>query len=158
MSPLVPSCKGALTVTMSHCMRVSNVNRYTTQLVDFYLGDEILEVFDTACANLLCSGYASNRQMSIIVTRIFKLHTFRERVVVVVQQLFGVERLETLQHPVPNATGTKSTDDLAFEIVRVARNVGYLPVAAFNHLMRGHEVANKQENIHHDVLGDGDDV
>ena len=84
--------------------------------------------------------------------------TGRERIVVVVQKLLGVKRLQTLQHTVPNAARAERANDLAFEVKRVARNVGHLPLAALDHLVRGQEVADEQEDVHDDVLRDGDDV
>ncbi len=84
--------------------------------------------------------------------------TSRERVVVVVQQLLGVERHEPLEHPVANAARADRADDLALEVERVARDVRYLPIAALDHLVRGHEVAHEQEDAHHDVLRDGHDI
>lgn len=97
------------------------------------------------------SEYTSN---SVCENRL----TAREGVVVVVQQLLGVERLETLQDTVADAARAERADDFAFEVERVARDVRHPPLATLDHLMRGHEVAHEEEDVHDDVLRDGDDV
>jgi hypothetical protein len=51
-----------------------------------------------------------------------------------------------------------ASTNLALEVERVARNLGDGPVAALDHLVRGDEVADEEEDAHHDVLRDGDDV
>ena len=84
--------------------------------------------------------------------------TLRERGVVVVEELLAVEWLQALEDTEADAASTDGTDDLALEVERVARNLGHLPVAALDHLVRGDEVADEQEDAHHDVLRDGDDV
>jgi hypothetical protein len=81
-----------------------------------------------------------------------------QRVVVVVQQLLAVERHEALEHAEADAARAERADDLALEVERVARDLGDLPVAALDHLVRGHEVADEEEDRHDDVLRDGDDV
>ena len=57
-----------------------------------------------------------------------------ERVVVVVQELFAVEGLETLENAVTNAAGTNGTNDLTLQIESIASDIGDLPVTTFNHL------------------------
>ena len=84
--------------------------------------------------------------------------TSGERRVIVVEELFRVERPETLQYAVTNASRPERADDLALQIIRIAGNVGHLPLAALDHLTGGHEVADEQEDVHHDLLSDGDDV
>ena len=73
-------------------------------------------------------------------------------------RLEELKRLEALQHTVANAARAERAGDLALEVERVARDVGHLPLAALDHLVRGHEVAHEEEDVHHDVLRDGDDV
>ena len=60
--------------------------------------------------------------------------TFWKRVVVVVEQLLAVERLQALQDAVADTAGANGADDLALEIERVARDRGHLPLAALDHL------------------------
>ena len=106
---------------------------------DVTLRDELLEVRHAARADGLARGVGQRR-------------------VVVVEELLAVEGLEALEDAIANATSADGADDLALEVKRVTRDVGDLPVATLDHLVRGHEVAHEQEDAHHDVLRDGDDV
>ena len=102
------------------------------------------------------SAHIISAQLYALDPEAFAL-TSRKRVVVVVQQLLRVERHKTLEHAVADTARADRADDLALEIVRVARDVGHLPVAARDLLVRGHEVAHEEKDVHHDVLRDGDD-
>lgn len=81
-----------------------------------------------------------------------------QRCVVVVQKLLAVKRHQALEDAEANAARTDGADDLALEIKRVARNLADLPVAALDLLVRRDEVADEEEDGHHNVLRDGDDV
>jgi hypothetical protein len=56
--------------------------------------------------------------------------------VVVVQQLLAVERHQALEDAVANAAGAEGTDDLAFQVEGVAGDLGHVPSAANNLLVR----------------------
>lgn len=86
------------------------------------------------------------------------IHTFRQRSVIVVQQLLAVKRLQTLQHPEPDPPSPNRADDLVLQVVRVPRDLGHVPVTALDHLVCGDKVADEEEDAHHDVLCDGHDV
>ena len=74
-----------------------------------------------------------------------------------VEELLRVERQEALEHSETNATSTKRTDDLAFEVVRVLGDGSDVPVTSHDLLVRGNEVADEEEDRHENVLSDGDD-
>ena len=84
--------------------------------------------------------------------------TGRQWVVIVVQQFLAPEGLEALEDAVANATRAERADDLVLEVERVPRDLGHHPVPALDHLVCGHEVADEEEDGHHDVLCDRDDV
>ena len=103
------------------------------------LRDELLEVLDAARLHSLGSGSG-------------------ERSVVVVEELLGVEGLQTLENAVADATSTDGPNDLALHIKGVAGNVRDLPVTALDHLVGGDKVADEEEDAHDDVLCDRGDV
>ena len=82
---------------------------------DVALGYELLEVFDAARTE-------------------GRLGRGGERVVVIVQELLAVERLQTLQYALANAAGTDGADNLALKVICVAGDLRDIPVAALNHL------------------------
>ena len=118
------------------------------------LRNEVLQVLYAARANL-CSRICVSLSMCTF-PMVLQLHqlTSGKRVVVVVEELLRVERLETLQHSVTDSASTKGADNLTLEVESVACDVRYLPVTALDHLVCGHKVADEQEHAHDDVLGD----
>lgn len=106
---------------------------------DVTLGQHLLEVFDAAAANLL-------------------LLFGGQRLVVVVEKLLAVKGLEAAQDTLANASDGDGADDLVLQIVLLLGGGGDIPLAALGHLVGGNEVADKDEDGHQDVLGDGDDV
>lgn len=74
--------------------------------------------------------------------------------VVVVEELLAVEGHQTLEDTVADTTAADGADDLALEVERVAGDVGDDPVAALDHLVGRDEVADEEEDAHHDMLGD----
>lgn len=103
------------------------------------LRKHLLEVLDTSAANLL-------------------LLLRRQGLVVVVQQLLAVERLETAQNTLTNATDGDGTDNLTLKVELVLGSGGDVPVTGLDLLVGGHEVAHQDEDGHDDMLSDGDDV
>ena len=81
-----------------------------------------------------------------------------ERVVVIVQKLLAIERLETLQDPVSDPTCPNGANNFTLKIKGVPGDVSYFPVSAFDHLVSGHEVPDEKEDRHHDVFCDGRDI
>ena len=91
--------------------------------------------FKSSTRRALTSLAASDLARSVKLNLSEKLTlTFRERSVVVVEKLLAVERLQSLEDTEANTASTDSADDLALKIVRIARNLGHLPVAALDHL------------------------
>ena len=82
----------------------------------------------------------------------------RQRLIVKVQQLLAVERLQAPQHPFADAADGDGADYLALKVVLILRNLGHVPVAAFDLLVGRDEVANEGEDGHHNMFGDRDDV
>lgn len=74
--------------------------------------------------------------------------------IVVPQELFASERLESLQDPVSNPTAADGTDDFSFEVKRVSGNVGDIPFARPGLIVGGNKVSYEDENRHEDMLGD----
>lgn len=103
------------------------------------LGEHLLEVLDTPAANFL-------------------LNLWGERLVVEVQKLLAVERLQTAQDTLTDTANGNGTDGLALEVVLVLGDLSDVPVASCNLLVSRDEVADEGEDGHNDVLGDGDDV
>ena len=60
--------------------------------------------------------------------------TFGKSSVVVVEEFLAIERLQTLQDTVTNATGTNGTNDLSFKVEGVSSNLRNVPVSTFAHL------------------------
>lgn len=81
-----------------------------------------------------------------------------QRLVVVVQQLLAVKRLEPAQHALADAADRHGAHHLALEVELVLGGLGHVPPPGLDHLVRGDEVADEHEDRHDDVLGDRDDV
>lgn len=90
---------------------------------DITLSEHLLEVVNTAAADLL-------------------LDLRGERLVVVVEQLLAVERLETAQDTLTDAADSDSSDDLVLQIVLVLGNGSNVPFAVTDLLMGRNEVAD----------------
>ena len=103
------------------------------------LGKHLLEVLDTPAANFL-------------------LDLWGEGLVVEVQKLLAVERLQTAQDTLTDTANGNGTNGLALKVVLVLGDLSDVPVAACNLLVSRHEVADEGEDGHNDVLGDRDDV
>lgn len=103
------------------------------------LGKHLLQILDTPAANLglLLRG---------------------QGLVVVVEQLLAVKRLETAQDTLADTADGDGADHLALEVELVLGSGGDVPLAGLDLLVGGHEVAHEGEDGHDDVLGDGDDV
>ena len=103
------------------------------------LSKHVLEVLDTAAANLL-------------------LNLGAQRLVVIVEELLAVERLQTTEHTLTNTTDGNGTDNLALEVELVLVDGGNVPLTTGDLLVGRDKVADQVEDGHDDVLGDGDDV
>ncbi len=106
---------------------------------DITLGQHLLEILDASTADLL-------------------LNLGLERLVVEVQKLFAVERLQTAEHTLTDTANGNGTDNLTLEIVLVLGDSGNIPVTSFDLLVGRDEVADQSEDGHDDVLSDRDDV
>lgn len=100
---------------------------------------QLLERSDSAAANLL-------------------LDLIRERLVVEVEQLLAVKRLETTEHTLTDTADGYSTDHLTLKIVLILGDSCDVPFTTGDLLVGGDEVADEEEDGHDDVLGDRDDV
>lgn len=78
--------------------------------------------------------------------------------VVEVQKLLAVERLETSQDTLSNTSYSDGTDNLALEIELVLGSGSDIPLTSLDLFVCGDEVADEDEDGHDDVLGDRDDV
>jgi hypothetical protein len=103
------------------------------------LSQHLLEVLDTAAANLL-------------------LLLRRQGLVVEVKELLAVEGLETAEYTLTDAADSDGTDNLVLEIVLILGDLGNVPLALGDLLVGGDEVADEGQDGHNNVLGDGDDV
>ena len=103
------------------------------------LRQHVLEVLDPPAANLL-------------------LDLGRQRLVVEVEELLAVERLQPAEHALADTANGDGTDDLVLEVVLVLGHGRDVPVAGLDLLVGGDEVADEDEDGHDDVLGDGNDV
>ena len=131
----VPSCRGALTVTMSHwemrqaagaregrrCARRVRVR--TCETNSLRSSTRRVPTFAAASAQKISAQFYAPYAEAFALTS-------REWVVVVIQQLFRVKRHETLEHAVANTARADRADDLALEIESIACNVAHLPVSA----------------------------
>jgi len=81
-----------------------------------------------------------------------------QRLVVKVQQLLAIKRLQSAQHTLTDTPNGNGTDDLVLEIVLVLGDGGNIPIAPCDLFVGGDEVADEGEDGHDDVLGDGDDI
>jgi hypothetical protein len=103
------------------------------------LGKHLLEVVNTAAANLL-------------------LNLGPKGLVVVVEQLLAVEGLETAQHTFTDTTNGDGSDDLVLEVKLVLGDGSNIPFPVADLLVGGDEVANQSQNGHDNVLGDRDNI
>lgn len=81
-----------------------------------------------------------------------------QRLIIKVQQLLTIKRLQTSQHSLPNPSHSNRTDNFAFQVKLVLGRGCDVPFTGLDLLVGGHEVADEDQDRHHDVLGDGDDV
>lgn len=78
--------------------------------------------------------------------------------VVVVEQLLAIERLEAAQDTLANAANGDGANNLALEIKLVLGRLGHVPTAGLDHLVGGHKVADQDQDGHDDMLGHRHDV
>lgn len=103
------------------------------------LRQHLLEILDTPAADLL-------------------LLLSGQGLVVVVEQLLAVERLETPQDTLTDTANGNGTDNLVLKVVLVLGDGSDVPVTTCNLLVSGDEVADQDEHGHDDVLCNGDNV
>ena len=103
------------------------------------LRQHLLQVLDSAAANIL-------------------LLLRWKRLVVEVQELLAVERLQPAKHTLTDTANGDSTDDLVLEIVFVLGDCGDVPFTAFDLLVGWDEVTDEDEDGHDDMLCHRHDV
>lgn len=86
------------------------------------------------------------------------LHSRRQWLVVIVQQLLAVKRLQSSQNALANPAHANGANDLMLNVVLVLRHRSYVPFSARNLLVCGHKVADEDKDSHEDMLGDGNDI
>ena len=86
------------------------------------------------------------------------LNLWLEWLIIVVQQLLAIKRLQPAQHSLTNASDRHSAYNLALEVILILRSRGDVPVALDDLLVGGHEIADQHEDGHEDVFSDRDDV
>lgn len=95
---------------------------------DVKLAKELLEVFNAAGADRLLSLLGHG-------------------LVIVVEELLAVERLQALEDSVANAASTKGADDLALQIVRVAGSLSDVPLTVAGLVVSRNKVADQVEDL-----------
>lgn len=103
------------------------------------LGKHLLEVLDTATANLL-------------------LDLGGQRLVVVVEELLAIEGLQAAEDTLTDTANGNGTDGLALEVELVLGDGSNIPLAVTDLLVSRDEVADQGEDGHNNVLSNGDDV
>lgn len=98
------------------------------------LRDELLEVLDAASIDGLGGSWYYARQMRGGGEREASELTFRERSIVVVEELLAVKGNQTLKDTVTDTASTDGTDDLALQVKGVASDFRDLPVTTLDHL------------------------
>jgi hypothetical protein len=103
------------------------------------LCQHVLQVLDTTATDLLLD---------------FRL----EWLVIIVQQLLAVEGLQSTEHTLANTSHSYGADNLVLEVVLVLRGRSDVPFTGLDLLVGGDEVADKHEDGHEHMLGNGDDI
>ncbi|KAH3661042.1 hypothetical protein OGATHE_005374 [Ogataea polymorpha] len=103
------------------------------------LGNQLLDVVDSAGADFL-------------------LRLFRQRLVVVVEQLLRVEGHKSLQHTVADSACSDGGNDLALDVEGVLGDLGHVPAARDDLLVSRNKVPHQHQHRHHNVLGNRNDV
>jgi hypothetical protein len=103
------------------------------------LSEHLLESVNAAAANLL-------------------LGLGRKGLVVEVEELLAVERLEAAKDTLTDAADSDSTDNLALEVELLLSSMGDVPFTSLDLLVGRDEVADEDEDGHENVLSNGDDV
>jgi hypothetical protein len=103
------------------------------------LTQHLLKIFDTSAADLL-------------------LDLRLQWLVIEVEKLFAVERLQSAQDTFTDTANSNCTNNLVFKIIFVLRHCSDVPLSTRDLFVSRDEVAHKKEDSHDDVLGDGNDV
>lgn len=106
---------------------------------DVALSQHLLEIIDTAATDFL-------------------LDLGVQGLIIVVEQLLAVEWLQTTQDTLSNTANANGTDDLGFQVILILGHSSNVPVAIADLFVGRDEVAYEDEDGHHDVFGNGDDV
>ena len=81
-----------------------------------------------------------------------------EGLVVEVEELFAIECLQSSQNTLSNSSDGNGADDFIFEIILAFGHCCDIPIATRDLFVSWDKVADKDEDGHDDVLGNGDDV
>ena len=88
----------------------------------------------------------------------FLLDLRLEWLVIEIQQFLAVERLQSPQDTLANATYGNSPNNFTLQIELVLGSVCNVPISSLDLLMRRNEVADKDQNSHNNVLGNRNHV
>ncbi len=77
-----------------------------------------------------------------------------QRLVIEVEQLFAVERLQSSEHALTDTANSHCSNNLVLEIILVLGHSSYVPVSTLDLLVGGDEVSDEKEDGHNNVLGD----
>lgn len=102
------------------------------------------------CEHLLQVRYSAAADLLLLLGR--------QGLVVVVEQLLAIERLQPAEHTLADAAHGDGANNLALEVVLGLGGLGDVPVAALDGLVGRVVVADQDQNGHYDVLGNRDDV
>src|SRR5688500_6149776 len=103
------------------------------------LSQHLLQIINTSATNLL-------------------LNLSLKRLIVKVQQLLAVERLQTTKNTLSDTSNGNSTDDFAFEIKFVLGCCSNVPFSGLDLLVSWNEVTDEDKDGHDDMFSDRDDV
>lgn len=103
------------------------------------LCQHILELVDSSAANLL-------------------LNLWGQSLVIVVEELFAVEWLQSAEHTLTNTANGHGTNDLALKVVLVLGDFSNVPISTSNLLVCWNKVSDEDKGGHDDVLSDRDNV
>ena len=91
-------------------------------------------------------------------TSYFLLGLAFKGLVVEVEELLAVERLEAPQNTLADAADADGTDDFVLNVPAVLGDGGHVPVPAFDLLVRRHKISDEDESGHDDMFCDADNV
>ena len=78
--------------------------------------------------------------------------TRRQRRIIKIEQFFWVEGGKSFENAIANPTSANGSNYFTFDVKRIPRDLGNIPIAPFDHFVSRYEVPNEKENIHDNVF------